>query len=438
MGWAWTASDTWIVTCGSLCAAACALPGAFLVLRRMSMMGDAISHAVLPGLALAFLITGSRDPFTMLLGAAGVGLLTALLVQAVHSYGRTEVGAAMGIVFTTLFALGVLLMRQAADSVDLDPGCVLYGAIELAFLDRVPVAGVEVPRAALVNGAAALVNLGLILALFKEFRISAFDPALATTLGVSAAGMHYLLMAMTAATAVAAFETVGSILVVAMFIIPPAAAYLLTDRLWVMVCLSVGIGAAAAVAGHVAAVALPPWLGFEGTSTAGMMAATAGAIFVVVWLAAPRQGLMARHVHRARLRGSILQQDLLGLLYRLEERGQAERATPPFLARAAGAAAWRVGLALRRLRAQGSLERRNGTHRLTAQGRRGAADLVRTHRLWESFLHQHLPLPADHVHATAERLEHLTDRRMQEALLEATGSPVLDPHGRDIPAPPDA
>ena len=226
----WSILDTWIVIVGSLCAAACALPGTLLVLRKMSMMGDAISHTVLAGLAIAFLVTHRRDPATMFVGAVVIGLVTALLIQLVGSLGRTEIGASMGIVFTSLFAMGLVLMRQAIDHVDIDPDCVLYGAIEATYFDQITWMGMNLPRAAIINGGAGIFNLLLIVVLYKEFKVSAFDPALSTTLGINANVMHYLLMTMTAVTTVAAFETVGSILVIAMLIVPPATAYLLTDR----------------------------------------------------------------------------------------------------------------------------------------------------------------------------------------------------------------
>ena len=129
--WNWHL-DGWIVVAGMLCAMSCALLGNFLVLRRMSMMGDAISHAVLPGLAVAFLITGTRDSLPMFIGAAVVGVLTAVFTQWVNRFGKVEESASMGVVFTALFAIGLILIVRAADSVDLDPGCVLYGTISIA------------------------------------------------------------------------------------------------------------------------------------------------------------------------------------------------------------------------------------------------------------------------------------------------------------------
>lgn len=300
----WLPLDTAIVTVGVLAAVACALPGCFLFLRQMSMMGDAISHAVLPGLAIAFLVTGSRTSLAMFLGAAGVGVLTALFTQWISQFGNVDRGAAMGVVFTSLFALGLLLIVRAADHVDLDPGCVLYGAIELTPLDSVALAlgplALEVPRAALVLGAVALFNLLFLLAFYKELKLAAFDPALATTLGFHATLMHYLLMTVVAITTVAAFEAVGSIIVIAMLIVPAATAHLLTDRLPSLILLSVAVAAASAVLGHLAALLVPPLIGFPSTSTAGMMAVMAGALFLLAALFAPRHGMLPRSFARRR------------------------------------------------------------------------------------------------------------------------------------------
>ncbi len=294
----WTTFDTWIVVTGMLCAVACALPGCFLVLRKMSMMGDAISHAVLPGLAIAFIITGTRSSVPMFLGAAIAGLLTALFTQWIMRFGNVDRGAAMGIVFTTLFAVGLLLIRQAADHVDLDPGCVLYGAIELTPLDTVKVGDFDIPRAALVNGGALLVNLLVILALYKELKLSSFDPDLADTLGYSSQFLHYLLMTLVAVTTVAAFESVGSIIVIAMLIVPPATALLLTHRLDHMLWIAAAAAALSAIGGHAAALVVPGWLGFESTTSSGMIAFMAGLLFAVAWLFSPTQGLVTRKLRQ--------------------------------------------------------------------------------------------------------------------------------------------
>jgi manganese/zinc/iron transport system permease protein len=299
--WDWYL-DGWIIAVGILCAMACALPGCFLMLRKMSMMGDAISHAVLPGLAVAFLISGERTSFIMFLGAVTAGVLTALFTEWVRGYGKVNEGASMGVVFTGLFALGLVLIVQAADHVDLDANCVLYGAIELTPLDTVSLAGLTAPRVAVTLSAIFLVNLAFVMLFYKELKVSSFDPGLATTLGVNATLMHYLLMTLTAVTAVASFEAVGNILVVALLIAPPAAAYLLTDRLPVMIGLSLVIGTGAAVLGHAGALAVPAAFGYGSTSTAGMIAAAAGVLLALAVLFGPRHGVLSRVIQQAALR----------------------------------------------------------------------------------------------------------------------------------------
>ncbi|MEM9081334.1 MAG: metal ABC transporter permease [Verrucomicrobiota bacterium] len=280
----WHSSDTWIAITGALIAAACALPGCFLVLRKMSMMGDAISHAVLPGLAIAFLLTGTRASLPMFLAAAATGVLTAVFTQWIAKFGNVDRGAAMGIVFTTLFAVGLLLIVQAADHVELDPGCVLYGAIEFIPLDTISLGTLAIPRATLVSSGVLLLNLILIIAFFKEFRLSAFDPNLADTLGFNSQFLHYLLMTMVAVTTVAAFEAVGSIIVIAMLIVPPATALLLTRRLVPVLLLATLFAIASAVLGHWSAIAIPAAFNLPSTNTSGMIATAAGFLFLLIWI----------------------------------------------------------------------------------------------------------------------------------------------------------
>lgn len=295
----WTVFDTWIAVVGMLCAVSCALPGCFLVLRKMSMMGDAISHAVLPGLAIAFFATGERDSIPMFLGAAAVGILTALFTQWISKFGQVDRGAAMGIVFTTLFALGLILIVKAADHVELDPDCVLYGAIELTPLDMVELGPFDVPRAAVMNGVTLLINLGIITLLFKEFKLSSFDPSLSDTSGFSSGLLHYLLMTMVAVTTVAAFESVGSIIVIAMLIVPAATALLITRRLVPMIVIACLTGALSAWIGHYLAIRIPPLFGVSDTTSSGTMAFASGMCFTLAWIFSPTEGLVARYFKKS-------------------------------------------------------------------------------------------------------------------------------------------
>jgi manganese/zinc/iron transport system permease protein len=289
------ADDLWTIATAVACSVACALVGSFLVLRRLSLLGDAISHAILPGLALAFIMTQSRAPMPMLAGALVVGVLTAVLSVGLHRWGRVPEDASMGVVFTTLFAIGVILVTLVSRDVDLDPGCVLYGLIEFVPFDTRLIAGLPVPRALIWLGAMLAVNLALIMLFYKELKVVCFDPHLATAMGISAALVHYGLMTAVAATSVASFEAVGSILVIAMLIAPGATAHLLTDRLGRMLALASIIAALCAILGYALAVRF-------NTSVAGMIATVALAVFILAAVFAPRHGILRRHIlRRARL-----------------------------------------------------------------------------------------------------------------------------------------
>jgi manganese/zinc/iron transport system permease protein len=428
----WAPIDTFTVLTGALCAMACAVLGNFLVLRRISMMGDAISHALLPGIVVAFLFShGSRATLPMFVGAAAAGVLTAWAAEWLRGRAKVDEGASLGIVFTTLFAIGLILLRKFAGDIDLHPDHVLSGEIVYAVI-RPPVHlfGLAVPRVMLILAIVLIVNLAVVTLLYKELKISSFDPQLATTLGINARLMHYLLMSLTAVTTVAAFEAVGPILVIAMLIVPAATAYLLTDRLPLMIALSLLAGALAATLGHVSAVTVPHWLGFgHPASSSGMMATMTGLLFAFALLASPRHGVLGRAVRRFTLTNRILCEDVLAVLYRREEKGE----TPPTtaeLARDCLTSPRRLRLALWSLRRTDRL-RRGDEVRLTDRGRNFGRRLIRSHRLWENYLQASTNLPADHVHATAERLEHLTDEELRARLAQLSGE--TDPHGKPIP-----
>jgi manganese/zinc/iron transport system permease protein len=339
----------------------------------------------------------------------------------------------MGVVFTSLFALGLVMIVQAADHVDLDPGCVLYGAIELTPADTVIIAGAEIPRAAAVLAVVTAINAAFLLLFFKELKISSFDPALATTTGFNASIMHYLLMTLVAVTAVASFESVGNILVVAMFVVPPAAAYMLVDRLPPMVALSVVIAAASAAGGHVAALVIPSWFGYGSTTTAGMMAAAAGALFVVAAALGPRHGVLVRFGRHRILEWRILADDVVAFLYRSRERrgdGAGDRGGLRESLLCDRLSLW---LVLRWLDWRGEVVRGDAGIALTERGRVRAQNLVRSHRLWEEYLLSRAGVDAGRIHEKAEQLEHFTDHDLRRWLESETGRPDLDPHGRPIP-----
>lgn len=285
-------------------AVACALPGVFLVLRRMALMSDAISHTVLLGIVVAFFIIEDLTSPLLILGAAATGVLTVALVESLRSTGLVKEDAAIGLVFPALFSVAVILITRFAGDVHLDTDAVLLGELALAPFRRLEIGGLDVgPRALWVMVAILGLNVAFLAAFYKELKLSTFDASLAAALGFSPVLVHYAFMGVVSVTAVGAFDSVGSILVVAFMIVPPAAAYLLSDRLGRVIWLSALIGALSAVSGYW----LARWLD---ASIAGSMAGAAGALFGLVLLFAPERGLIALARRRARQRVEFARQML--------------------------------------------------------------------------------------------------------------------------------
>jgi len=277
-------------------AVACALPGVFLVLRRLALMSDAISHSILLGIVLAFFWVQDLAHPILVLAATATGVLTVALVEALHRTRRVKEDAAIALVFPALFSMAVLLIARYAGNVHLDVDAVLLGEIAFSPFRRLEVAGRDLgPRSLWLMGSILALNVAALAVFWKELKVSTFDAGLAAAMGFSPAVIHYGFMGLVSVTAVGAFDAVGSILVVALMIAPPAAAWLLTDRLPVMVVLSGLLAALSAVAGFWAARALD-------ASIAGSMAGMAGVVFVIAILFAPDRGVVAGIRRRARQR----------------------------------------------------------------------------------------------------------------------------------------
>lgn len=279
----------WIILTASLVGLSCGLMGVFLILRKMAMMSDAISHTVLLGIVVAYMITREVSGTAMLIGAILAGLLTAFLVQWLHSLNIQQ-EASMGIVFTTLFAIGVILISTSVGNAHLDVQHALMG--EITFIPwntmALPLVG-EVPKATVLLFSVFIVVLFFIIAFYKEWKLISFDPALAASLGIPVLVMHYLFMGLVSITTVASFDAVGAIMVVAMLITPASSAYLWTDKLSFMLVLSSLFGVISAIAGYYIAA----WID---TSISGSMAFATGLIFLISFVFSPKHGMVAKYL----------------------------------------------------------------------------------------------------------------------------------------------
>jgi manganese/zinc/iron transport system permease protein len=348
-------------------AAACALPGAFLVLRKMAMMSDSITHTILLGIVLAFLATRDLSSPFLIFGAALMGVFTVWMTESLSRTRLLSEDAAIGIVFPLLFSIAIILISRYADTVHLDTDSVLLGELAFAPFDRMVVAGVDIGAKALyTTGGLLLVNLAAVTLFFKELKVSTFDPMLAAVLGFAPALVHYGLMTLVSLTAVGVFQAVGSILVVAFMTGPPATAYLLTDDLGRMLTLSGLIGAAGGVLGYRAAELLD-------VSIAGSMAVAVGILFLLALVFAPRRGLAG--VVRSRKRRGIRFAKTTLLLHLCSHEGSELEREESGVDTVGMQLNWSPCFTrniLLRLKKDGAIRIEDGVVRLTRQGRRTA------------------------------------------------------------------
>ncbi len=427
----WPATDAqnafWTIAVGALCAICCALAGCFLVLRRMSLLGDALSHSVLAGIAGTYLVTGSVEAIPMLIGALLAGVATAVMTQFVHKHASMPEDSSIGIVFTSLFAFGVVVVSQA-EHVHLDLDCVLFGDLAFAGVNLRPTFGYLWPDSFRTLVPALIITVLMLVVFWKELRLTSFDPTLAVTLGFSATLMHYLLTTVVAVVTVSAMEVVG-LLVVALLIVPAATARLLTERLSTMLWLSCLIGVSSTTLGYLLALR---W----NSSAAGLTAVVTGVALLIAILLSPTNGVLGRVIRTVKLRIRICAEDVLAGLFRQQERSES-----PDLAAVASSGECHqmagggvlANAALRWLRSRRLLMGDGKRMSLTDRGMNYARSLVRSHRLWEAYLQEHFDLNADHLHDPAEDMEHFIGPELQQRITEELAAPAEDPHGRTIP-----
>lgn len=396
--------------------------GSFALLRRQSLLGDALAHAALPGVCLAFLLTGSKSPLPLFVGALAAGLAGSLLIFATVRWSRIKEDSAIGIVLSVFFGFGIVLLTYiqklpTGNQSGLDK--YLFGQAATLVKEDLQVMAI---LGTVVVAAVAL--------FYKELKVLSFDPGFGASLGLPMKRLEILLTLLLVVVVVVGLQTVGVVLIVATLITPAAAARQWTDRLGAMVLLSAGIGAVAGVIGSLASATVPR------LPTGPVIVVVSSGVLIVSLLFAPRRGLLWALLRERRVAGRIRRENLLKDLYRAGERQGSFAAfvSWPQLMGARGQTSRELSQSARPLERSGLLEREGDALRLTRAGLAEAESIVRKHRLWELYLTRRLELPSDHVHRDAEAMEHaLTDEAVKR-LEELLGFPATDPHGRPIPA----
>lgn len=395
--------------------------GSFALLRRQSLLGDALAHAALPGVCLAFLLTGQKSPPSLLLGATLAGVAGALFILVVVRWSRIKEDAAIGIVLSVFFAVGMVLLTRIQK---LETGN-QSGLDKYLFGQAATLVDDDLKWMSIV-GAVVLLTVGLF---FKEFKLLAFDNAFGASLGFPMRGIEVILTCLLVVVVVVGLQTVGVVLMVAALITPAAAARQWTDRLGIMVFLAAAIGGLSGAAGAVISASverLPPG------PTIVLVSSCALAVSL---LFAPRRGLLWAYLRKRSVMARIRRENLLKDLYLMGER---ERGWSNFVSLSAlmglrGQGAREIERNAQPLLQQQLLEASRDDLRLTQAGFAEAQQVVRKHRLWELYLTRRLELPSDHVHRDAEAMEHALSEGAVAALEARLGFPKEDPHGRPIP-----
>lgn len=390
----------------------CGLIGTYIMLRRMSLIGDALAHAVLPGVVVSFMVAGKSE-VALFIGAVVSGILTVLLIGFVNRNSKIKEDTSIGIIFTGAFALGILLVSQLKQ-VHIDLSSYLFG-------DVLGVSTGDITLSMIIM----VVIIFCIVLFYKQLLLTSFDPTMAMTIGISTTLVHYMLMTLLSMSIVAGLQSVGVILIIAMLITPPATAYLLSNNLKKILLLSATFGTISAITGL--------YLSYHFNFASGAsIVLVAVALFMLAFLFSPKEGVVTKLFRRRSASKMVLIEDVIKLSYRFkDETGKTELVDK--IANELGISNSRVEGAIKTLIGKGLVERSNGNYQLTSDGVKYALRLVRTHRLWETYVTRENVVDIEHIHPEAEKVEHVLTEDMVDELDEELGFPEKDPHGSEIP-----
>lgn len=401
------------VIASTLVGLTCGVLGVFIVLRNMSLLGDALSHSVLPGIVLSFVFFG-YNPLGFFFGAIAAGLLSTSLITWIQQNAKTRNDAAIGIVFTVMFSLGIMGISwlNNSENVHLDLKDFLFGNV-LAVT----------PADLIMSVIVSMYSIATIVIFYRYFFATTFQPVVAQVMGISVKATHYLLMFMLSFAVVSAMRTVGVILVVAMLITPASTALLYYNQLKKVLVFSGLAGMFSAITGFVLAVILD-------TNPGPMMVIIAGLMYGISVFFAPEKGLLRKWYIRKQQNDKITREDILKWMLTNEITRTSDFET---LSRAVGLNKTKVSAQLRSLEASGMVTMENDLPHLSLKGKEAGNEIVRAHRLWESFQVSKMGMNEEQIHSEADRIEHQLTPALVDEVEEKLGFPTTDPHGSPIP-----
>lgn len=390
----------------------CGLIGTYIMLRRMSLIGDALAHAVLPGVVISFMVAGKGE-LSLFIGAVVAGIVTSLLIGFVNRNSKIKEDTSIGIIFTGAFALGVLLVSQLKQ-VHIDLSSYLFG-------DVLGVSTGDIIMSMIIM----VVILICIILFYKQLLITSFDPTMAMTIGISVTVVHYLLMSLLSMSIVAGLQSVGVVLLVAMLITPPATAYLLTNSLKKILILSSLLGVLASVIG------LYMSYHFNFSSGASIVL-VAVFFFALAFIFSPKEGLVTKFFRRKEASKAVMTEDIIKLAYKYRDLKTKEELISK-ISSELGFSDGKIRSLIGHISSKGLIASANGKYEMTEEGTKEALRLIRTHRLWETYITKENVTDIEHIHPEAEKIEHLLPEELVDEIDEELGYPEKDPHGSDIP-----
>jgi len=396
--------------------------GCFTFIKKKSLVGDVISHAVLPGICIAFIATGSKDPFLLIVGAFITGWVSILVMDAITRNTKIKEDAATGLSLSVFFGVGILLMTYIQHS-----GNASQSGLDTFLFGK---AAALVGKDLIAFSIIAVLVLLVVLLFYKEFKLISFDPHYATSIGLPIKRMEVLLTSVTVLAVVTGIQAVGVVLMAAMLITPAAASRFWTNNLWKMIILAACFGAFSGVAGAYISFTAPsmptgPWM---------VMVLSIIALFSFFF--APEKGILVKMVRRIKIQGQLLEENLLKVFYRIGENGgdHFTKVDENDIQLVRNFSSTQLFNGLKKLRKSGYINKQANQWLLTNEGFEKGKRITRLHRLWELYLSRYLRIAPDHVHEDADTIEHVITPELEKELEELLGYPETDPHESKIPS----